>query len=113
MEKFFERNFIRTPIALHVDVSNGLKLTGFLAALRAFIEQTVPGMLTWEALKYKEQHYTRISPSISLRASLQQNQNNDVWTSAALYYVATPQSLIFTLSEPMLEPTQFELPAPA
>ena len=37
--EFFDANFNRLPVALLVDVSSGLRLTAFLAGLRAMVDQ--------------------------------------------------------------------------
>jgi len=49
--------------ALWVEVSSGLKLTAFLGGVRAFIEQTAPGMTEWESLEYRGQPYVKITPT--------------------------------------------------
>ena len=53
-EEFMEKQFHRLPVALHVKVTNGLKLTAFLTGVRAFIEQTAPGMMVWETMQYND-----------------------------------------------------------
>ncbi len=93
---FFEHNFRRLPVALYAQVSNGLKLTGFLVALRAYIEQTAPGMTVWENLTYKGRAYVRIGPSAQATG-----QNPDL-KEAGLYYAASGDMLILTPSEDLL-----------
>ena len=55
------KNIGRLPVALRIDSTNPLKLAMFLASVRAFVEQTGPGLTRWESLKYKDQGYVRIS----------------------------------------------------
>ena len=62
-EKFFQTEGYRTPVALHAEVSSGFKLTAFLTGLRAFVEQTAPGMTVWEPLTYKDESYVKVSPT--------------------------------------------------
>ena len=95
---FMENNFTRLPAALHIDVANPFKLTGFLVAARAFIEQTVPGMTVWETLKHNDQPYVKVSPSLQAQADMPQDMNN-----LAVYYSATPKALVITLNESILK----------
>jgi hypothetical protein len=94
---FFESSLSRIPVALHLDVSNGFKLTAFMVAMRAFIEQTSPQMIAWESMTYRDHPYVRVSPTPTAVA-----QNAEL-KSAAIYYAMTGDSLILTPSEPMLQ----------
>jgi hypothetical protein len=98
IEKFGEENIHTLPIAVHIGVRSGLKLTVFLASLRGFIEQTAPGMTTWETLKYKDQPYVRISASARARA-----ENDDALEELSVYYAARGDSLVLTLDESVLK----------
>ena len=62
LDDFMTKNLGRLPVAIRVDSTNPLGLAAFLAAVRAYIEQTGPGLTRWESLKYKDQGYVRISP---------------------------------------------------
>ena len=97
VNEFMQNNLARLPLALHVDVSNSLKLAGFLVAARAFIEQTAPGMTAWDNQTYKNQAYVRIRPAESVRS--QSNAVRDL----AVYYAVTPKALVVSLSEPMIQ----------
>lgn len=96
VSQYMEKNFSRFPAALVVDVSDSLKLSLFLAALRAFIEQTAPGLTSWETFKYKEQPYVRIKAGHSTGARAAEKAFN-------IYYAPTPKALILTLSERVLK----------
>ncbi len=98
MEDFMEKNFMNMPIAIHVDVSNGLKLTAFLVSFRAFVEQSAPGMTVWENLTYKDKPYVKITATEQTRKMI-----SDEVEELAVYYAPTPDSLIITLSEEMLK----------
>jgi hypothetical protein len=100
-EKFLEKNFWRLPIALRADVSNGLKLTAFLAGFRAFIEQTSPGMTNWESLTYNDQPYVKITPTE--RALGNRMFSKDELKGLAVYYTASGDALLVTFSEPLLK----------
>jgi hypothetical protein len=78
-------------------VKNGLKLTAFLVGLRAFVEQTVPGMVTWEALSYRDRGYVKIAPAAAIA------QNSEELKEAALYYVASASAWVITPSEAVLK----------
>jgi len=94
--RFFEDNAHRLPVALYVDVSSALKVTAFLASVRAFIEQTAPGMTLWENKKYKGQNYVKVSPT-------GEAARDGVPEKLALYYGVTGKTLIITLSEGLLK----------
>jgi hypothetical protein len=95
-EEFMEKNVARIPLAIRADVSNGLKLTAFLVAVRGFIEQTAPEMTVWENLKHEGQSYVKITPSAKARGEQADLAN------AAIYYAATGDSLLITLNEALL-----------
>lgn len=94
---FMEKNVHRLPIAFEVDVSNYFKFTGFLVAVRAFIEQTAPGMTVWETMNYKDEPYVRVAPSNRLR------QDNDDLQNLAVYYAMTSRGFILTLNESLVK----------
>jgi hypothetical protein len=94
-EKFMEKNFNRFPAALVLSVSNSLKLSLFLTSLRAFVEQTSPGLTTWESLKYKGIPYVRI------KARERRSSNKD--SGIEIFYTPTPDAFALTLSENVLK----------
>jgi hypothetical protein len=97
LEEFQQHAWARVPIGLHADVSSSLKLTAFLAALRAFIEQTAPGMTVWESLDYGGQPYVRVKPTEQSRRELGGDAN------VALYYAPSPDGLTVTINEMVLK----------
>jgi len=99
LEKYVEDNIHRLPIALHVGVRSGLRLTAFLTGVRAFIEQSAPGMTTWETLEYGDQPYVRVSASERARS---RNRGNAL-DNLAVYYAASGDALILTLDESLLK----------
>ncbi|MEO2023298.1 MAG: hypothetical protein ABGX05_15865, partial [Pirellulaceae bacterium] len=97
LEDFFPAELHRLPVALHVDVQSGLKLTLFLAGVRAFLESTAPGMLVWETKDYQGQPYVKISPSAEAR------RNAEEFEKLAVYYSASGKALVLTLNEALLK----------
>ena len=81
-EEFMKDNVGRLPLALNVEATNPFKLTAFLAALRAWIEQTAPGMTTWTNHEYKKQGYVKIAPAGDIREDLEEEGVDEI----ALYY---------------------------
>ncbi len=94
---FMEKQGWRIPAALRADVSSGLKLTAFLAAVRGFVEQASPGMLNWESLTHQDQPYVKITPTERAIGRTEQIRN------LAVYYSASGSSLILTLNEDVLK----------
>ena len=96
MQMFFEDNVHRLPIAANIEVRSGLKLIAFLTALRTFIEQSAPGMTVWEAKQYEEQPYIKVTLS-------QMAKSGDPWDHVAVYYAASGDALVVTISEDVLK----------
>jgi hypothetical protein len=96
-EKFMEEQGWRMPLAVRAEVSSGLKLTAFLAAVRGFIEQAAPGMLNWESLTYNDQPYVKITPTERAIGQTEQIRN------LAVYYSASGKSFVVSLNEDVLK----------
>ncbi len=62
MNDFLEDNIARVPIAIEVAVRNPLTLAATLTGIRAFANQSAPGLLRWETIEYKERAYVKVSP---------------------------------------------------
>lgn len=84
------------PLAVHVDSKSNLKLAAFLTGLRAFIEQTAPGMTTWDSLTHQEQPYVRIG-------STQRAGRSGVPDNAAIFYGVIGDMLVLTPNEDVLK----------
>ena len=97
LQRLPQQNMGRAPIAVRIDSDNPLKLAVFLATARSYIEQTSPGLTNWDALKYKEQGYVRISP-VKGKNSVPQEMEN-----LAIYYTTVGGALTVTLSERVLQ----------
>ncbi len=96
IQAFTLANAFRLPIAANIEVKNGFKLIAFLAGVRAFIEQSAPGMTVWETLDYKGQAYVKVSPS-------ERAKSGNPWDKMALYYVPGGESLVVSISEDVLK----------
>jgi hypothetical protein len=96
--RFVTSNFHRFPVALYVQVQSGLRLTAFLAGVRAYVEQTTPGMTVWESMEHSGQPYVKVSPSARAR----QNEP-ELPEEAGLYYVASGEHLLVTVSHELLK----------
>ncbi len=94
----FEHSLSELPIGLDVAVTSPLKLTAFLTAVRAFIEQTAPGMTMWESLTYREQPYVRVKGTDRARQSMGKEA-----ADIALFYAPMGDRLIVSLNEDVLK----------
>ena len=99
VEDFSEKNFGRIPLGVNVEVHNPFKLTAFLAGLRAWIEQTSPGMTIWSSHSHKGQGYVKIAPGKGLEERLIKEGSAPI----ALYYVPSPKLLTISLSENIIQ----------
>ena len=98
VEEFAEDNIARAPFALNAEVTNPFKLTAFLSALRAWVEQTSPGMTEWTNHEHNGQGYVKITPSGEVREDLAEEGAGDL----ALYYAPSSKLLTITLDEAVL-----------
>jgi hypothetical protein len=92
---FLEKNFHRLPVALRVGVSSAMKVTAFLASVRAFIEQTAPGMTIWETQTHEGQAYVKVSPA--------RRWDDDLPVDLAFFYAVTGTALTVTMDEELLK----------
>ena len=99
VQEFVEDNVGRTPLALNFEVTNPFKMTAFLSALRAFIEQTSPDMTEWTNHKHNGQGYVKIAPSGAVREDLAAEGAGDF----ALFYAPSSKLLTLTLDEALLK----------
>jgi hypothetical protein len=96
-KEFIRHNWIKAPVALRAEVSDGFKLAIFLSGLRAFVEQTGPNLTSWNSRQYKDRDYVVISAT-------QQGRNTaDALSELQLFYVTSPKSLLVTLNENLLK----------
>ncbi|MGQ9575935.1 MAG: redoxin family protein [Thermoguttaceae bacterium] len=99
-EQFLQKQLGRLPIAVQAEVSSGTRLAVFLTALRAFVEQTAPDMTQWESLTYKGEPYVKVSPTERARA---RERDLEEMGPLAVYYAASGDTLVVTLSESVLK----------
>jgi hypothetical protein len=98
MFQFAESHLSKLPIALHVDVTDGLKLALFLSGVRAFAEQSAPGLMKWENLDHKGRKYVRIGEQAGARPDLEPGKER-----FALYYAPTPRSIVISPNEALIK----------
>ncbi len=96
-ERFMEANYNRLPLALQIGVSNGLKLSLFLSALRGFIQQTGPGLTTWENFTHKGLPYVRIQANNTRPRGRERDKENK--PEFEIFYSAAPDALVISLNE--------------
>jgi hypothetical protein len=97
MERFTQEALGRVPVAVRIESTGSLRLAGFLTGLRAFVEQTAPGLTRWESLTYNDHPYVKITPKDREGGVPAGFQN------LAIYYAALPDSLTVTLNENLLK----------
>ncbi|QEH36955.1 hypothetical protein OJF2_55400 [Aquisphaera giovannonii] len=86
---FLSGNLERLPIGLHVASTDGTRLALFLAGVRAFVDQSAPGLVAYETRKHGVHDYVRVS----------QVQGEGPAGRLAIYYAATPRALVISPSE--------------
>lgn len=92
---FLEANLHRLPVAVSIAVADPLREALFITALRAFAEQSVPGMLRFEAKKVGEISYVKVH--------VEGRMLGDETVEPAFYYAATAQRLILTPHEELIQ----------
>jgi hypothetical protein len=100
LERFFRKQAYRLPVALQFDVRNPLHLAGFVSAIRAFVEQSAPGLTTWTTVGTNDQAYVKVTARLEEGGAPPEVQ--EVVGKMALYYAATPRALTISLSEPVI-----------
>jgi len=96
LENFMQHNYHRVPVGLHAEVAGGFQLAGFLAAGRAWLEQTAPGMARWETIEHDGQTYVKVVPTDKARG---RGRDAVDW---AVYYAASGNGLDVALDENVL-----------
>jgi hypothetical protein len=95
-DRWLEEKGWRGPIAVNIEIDSTIKAVGFVAALRAFVEQTAPGMLRWENLPHGEQSYVKISTTPRGEQAFG-NQK------LAIYYALTSEALTISPDEQLIQ----------
>ncbi len=98
VNRFFEKNIGRLPVGVQIEVSSGFKLAAFLAGLRAYVDQTAPGMTQWQSFTYRDEPYVRIRPSERAQGGRMGGLEN-----IEVYYSASGDALLLTLREDLLK----------
>ncbi len=96
---------LQMPVGIELEVTSGLKLAKFLSGLRAFLEQTIPGMLTWESRTYRDEPYTKVSLREALKFEISQEIRDALQglDSPSIYYTASGTALTIAFRESVLQ----------
>ena len=94
-QDFLEKNLHRLPVAVHFEVKSVFRLTAFLVALRANVEQTAPGLTIWETKQHNGINYVTVGPSPDARSGTELDK-------IRLHYAASADGLTVTLNEDVL-----------
>lgn len=95
-DDFMRKEFYRLPMALRAEVADSARLVAFLAGIRKTIEGAAPDLTNWETLKHNERSYVKVSPR-------NPEMLGGVPNRIALYYAATPKSLVVSLNEDVVK----------
>lgn len=95
-DKFLREKGYSLPVGVYIESNSALKLTAFLAAARAFIEQTAPDMTQWETVKHGDVSYVKITPSERARAEQREIDR------FALYYAVSGKGLLISPNEQVI-----------
>jgi len=96
VEEFLKQRGYAFPAALFIESNSALKLAGFVAAGRAFVEQSAPNMTTWETRQHGDLAYVRVSASEQAKADMRDVDN------VSLFYATTGKGLVLSLNEDII-----------
>jgi hypothetical protein len=88
----------RAPLAFYIDVHDALKLTAFLAGMRALVESVAPGATIWESFDHHGEPYVRIGPSERTAGDLPDGVGRPY-----LYYSFSADGLIITWNQDVMK----------
>jgi len=97
MEEFVKAKGFDLPVAISFEVSSAFKATAFLVAVRAFIEQTGPGMTIWETKQHGDDAYVKISPTA--KAVPRDRPESKI----SIYYALSSESLTISPNEKLIQ----------
>ncbi len=95
--RFLRDNWRRFPAAFRAEVASPMKLAIFLTALRAYVDQTAPGLTAWEARTYAEIPYVCVT--LSERSRQESREDRPVQA----FYLASGDTFLVTLNEALLQ----------
>jgi len=96
---FVQKQIGRLPLGFNIEIQNPFKLTAFLAGLRAWLQQTAPGMTIWTTHSHKGQGFVKVSLGKGLEESLMKEGS----VPLALYYVPSAKMLTLSLREEIIK----------
>ncbi len=92
-DEFLRKHGMQLPLAIHVPVTDAIKLALFLNAVRLYTEQTTPNLVSWQYRQHDGQSYVRVGQKDIVAPG------PDTGPSLALYYAPTPRGLVVSLNE--------------
>lgn len=93
--QFAQQNISRFPVGVNIAVRDPLKLAAFLTGIRAMVDQSAPGLVTWGNGTWKDITYVTVAPSQQGRDALE--------VDAKLFYLPAPEGLTVTLNEGLMQ----------
>lgn len=93
VDAFLNTQANRLPLAIQLEVTDGVRLALFLAGLRAFVDQSAPNLTTWQNKEHQGQRYVQVTETERGPANAQGRPR------ISLSYFASPQSLTLSLNE--------------
>ncbi|WP_165227710.1 hypothetical protein [Aquisphaera insulae] len=78
----------KIPAGLQIASTDGTKLALFLAAARAYLDQSAPGMLNFEVRKHGQRDYVHVG--------MKDGAGGGPASGMTLYYAATPRALVIS-----------------
>jgi hypothetical protein len=91
-EEILRSNFLHLPLGVRIASRSSARLAIFLAALRAYIDESAPDLLKWERRKHGDQSYLAVLSSGDEDPSMQ----------GGVYYAPLKDSLLLALDEKVL-----------
>ena len=107
-EAYIDEHLWSTPLAVELAVADPLRLAGFLAAARGFLDGAAPGLLHWETrsapgLTGTDEGDPASGPAyVRVGPSAETVRRDEELTDAGLYYAALPDGLVLSLREDVL-----------
>lgn len=93
MDSFLEEMLAGFPVGMRISVDSQFGAAGFLTAVRALVEEAIPGMMNYGTHGHGGRQYVSVS--------LAQDMGFD--EAPSLYYALLPQGLILSFSDKVIE----------
>jgi len=91
--EFWTKHGMQSPLGVHVPVTDAAKLALFLSAVRFYVDQIAPNLVTWQTREHHGQGYVRVAQKGEGAPGPENGP------PLAIYYAPTPRGLVVSLSE--------------